>query len=209
VRVVTRPAEEFGGGGTAEVADLVRGLRALGVAVDLRARMHEKVAILDGRVLWHGSLNILSHRDTSESMLRLESPVACQQLARFLSPPAGRREDQSPAFDTAANPECPQCGGPTVWNDDRHRIWFECEASGCGGKVEARRGRSRRAAGGGTGGGRTSGAAAAAGGTCPEPGCGGTLRQRNGRFGPFLGCSNYPRCRHTENLDTETRARSL
>ena len=29
------------------------------------------------------SLNILSHRDTHESMLRIESPAACRLLARF------------------------------------------------------------------------------------------------------------------------------
>lgn len=33
---------------------------------------------------------------------------------------------------------------------------------------------------------------------CPE--CGGTLRRRNGRNGPFMGCSNFPRCRFTRSL---------
>jgi hypothetical protein len=73
VRILTRPPEEPGGGTTDEVGGLVSGLRDLGVTVDLRARMHEKIAILDGRILW---LNILSHRDTHESMLRIESPAA-------------------------------------------------------------------------------------------------------------------------------------
>jgi len=172
--------------------------------------MHEKVAMLDGCILWHGSLNILSHRDTSESMLRLESPAACQQLGRFLSPPAGRREEEAPPFDTAANPECPKCGGPTVWKDGRYGIWFECEDPECGGKVDFRRRRRARRR---TGGRRTAGAGGRAGGgaagrPCPEPSCGGTLRERNGRYGPFLGCSNYPACRHTENLDTRKMARS-
>ena len=206
VRVVTRPAEEFVGGGTADVTELVRGLRDLGVTVDLHARMHEKVAILDGRILWHGSLNILSHRDTSESMLRLESPVACQQLARFLTPPAGRR-DEAPALDTAANPKCPKCGGPTVWNDGRHGILFACEGAECDGKVDARR-RRGPGTGGSTGGGRRGGVRTRGTRPCPEPGCGGTLRERNGRYGRFLSCSNYPACRHTENPNTQTRART-
>jgi restriction system protein len=30
---------------------------------------------------------------------------------------------------------------------------------------------------------------------CPE--CGGTLIEREGKFGKFFGCSNYPKCRHT------------
>lgn len=32
---------------------------------------------------------------------------------------------------------------------------------------------------------------------CPLPGCGGRLVNRNGKFGPFLGCSNYPTCRYS------------
>ena len=33
---------------------------------------------------------------------------------------------------------------------------------------------------------------------CPK--CGANLVERNGKFGKFLGCSNYPRCRFTHNL---------
>lgn len=29
---------------------------------------------------------------------------------------------------------------------------------------------------------------------CPK--CGGTLVERNGKYGKFIGCSNYPKCRH-------------
>ncbi len=35
---------------------------------------------------------------------------------------------------------------------------------------------------------------------CPEPGCGGILKEKNGRYGSFLGCSNYPRCRYTRQI---------
>lgn len=67
---------------------MIECLRSIGVVVDERARMHENVAFIDGRTLWHGSLNILSHRDTSESMLRVESSAACEQIASFV---VGRR----------------------------------------------------------------------------------------------------------------------
>ena len=33
---------------------------------------------------------------------------------------------------------------------------------------------------------------------CPR--CGGELVKRNGRYGPFYGCSNYPGCRYTRNV---------
>jgi len=33
---------------------------------------------------------------------------------------------------------------------------------------------------------------------CPR--CGGKLIEREGRYGKFLGCENYPKCRYTENI---------
>lgn len=210
VRILTRPPQEFGGGSTDEVVELVQSLRNLGITVDLRARMHEKIAILDGRILWHGSLNILSHRDTHESMLRLESPAACQQLGRFVSTPTDRREeDAAPSLEAPENPACPNCGGPTVWNDGRFGIYFVCEDADCGGKVslhrvrgERRRGTAARdGAGGQRRGPRSRRESTDTGQPCPQSGCDGRLVERNGRFGRFLGCTNYPRCRYTENLE--------
>jgi ssDNA-binding Zn-finger/Zn-ribbon topoisomerase 1 len=207
VRILTRPAKKFGGGSSDEVTELVTNLRALGIAVDLRARMHEKIAIIDGRILWHGSLNILSHRDTHESMLRLESPAACQQLGRFVSTPAGpREEDAAPSLHAPENPACPKCGTPTVWNDGRYGIYFECENPDCDGKVDPRRARRHRRSGTGHG---SAGRqhrrgiqreTTDTGQPCPQSGCGGRLVERTGRHGRFLGCTNYPRCRHTESL---------
>ena len=39
---------------------------------------------------------------------------------------------------------------------------------------------------------------------CPK--CGKPLKVRNGRRGPFLGCSGYPKCRHTEPLPGDASA---
>lgn len=33
---------------------------------------------------------------------------------------------------------------------------------------------------------------------CPT--CGGKLIQRSGKFGKFIGCSNYPNCKYTEKI---------
>jgi superfamily I DNA and/or RNA helicase/ssDNA-binding Zn-finger/Zn-ribbon topoisomerase 1 len=195
VRVVTRPPEEAGGAPTDEVTEFVAELRGLGITVDLRARMHEKIAILDGRILWHGSLNILSHRDTHESMLRIESPSACEALGRFMSTPTGRKDDRA-NLHAPENPACPSCHGPTVWDSGRFGIYFRCEKPDCDGKVDPRR-RGQRAQRGRRGG---DAGAFATGRSCPQPNCGGRLVQRTGRHGRFLGCTGYPRCRYSENL---------
>ena len=36
-------------------------------------------------------------------------------------------------------------------------------------------------------------------GICPK--CGGELAQRHGKYGTFIGCSNYPKCKFTKNLN--------
>ena len=40
--------------------------------------------------------------------------------------------------------------------------------------------------------------------TCPD--CGGELVYRNGRFGKFISCINFPTCKHTENLEVPKEA---
>jgi hypothetical protein len=193
VRLLTRPPSESAGSGADELAELLRALRELGVTVDLRARMHEKIAILDGRVLWHGSLNILSHRDTHESMLRLDSPAACAQLAQFVTTPANRRA-AAPLLDAQENPPCPQCAGPTVWNSGPDGVHFECESASCG-RVDARRRVRTQQPGGAR---RAGSPGGPAGRPCPRPGCDGRLVERHGPYGRFLGCTRFPDCRHIE-----------
>ncbi len=34
------------------------------------------------------------------------------------------------------------------------------------------------------------------GGVCPK--CGGELIMREGKYGSFIGCSNFPKCRYTQ-----------
>jgi len=64
VRFVTKPPREQGTLFEQDLPERIGGLREIGVAIDLRARMHEKVAFIDRKVVWVGSLNIHSHRDT-------------------------------------------------------------------------------------------------------------------------------------------------
>ncbi len=36
---------------------------------------------------------------------------------------------------------------------------------------------------------------------CPE--CGGTLKKRSGKYGDFMGCSNYPKCKYTIKIESK------
>ena len=64
---------------------LVDALRSMGITVSYRNGMHEKIAIIDGEILWHGSLNILSHGKALESMLRIANPAFCRELIERLA----------------------------------------------------------------------------------------------------------------------------
>ena len=63
------------------------------VAYELRfvEQMHEKLAIIDGRIAWLGSLNILSHHSASELMMRIESSEFAQSLAKEYEKAARRK----------------------------------------------------------------------------------------------------------------------
>ena len=49
---------------------------------DLR---HRKIAVIDGEILWEGSLNMLSHNNSRELMRRTQSKELCNQLLKFTS----------------------------------------------------------------------------------------------------------------------------
>lgn len=66
--------------------------------------------------------------------------------------------------------------------------------AGMGARTGGETGAAAEAAATAVGAVRSSGSA----GRCPR--CGGELVKRNGRYGPFLGCGNFPSCRYTQNL---------
>jgi len=196
IRLVTRPLGNEGGILEEGLQELIADILRLGVVVDLRSSMHEKFAIIDNAILWHGSLNILSHRDTSESMLRIPSSAACSQMARFVTSSAGRRrgaEEEEVDLGRRENPDCLQCSRPMVWKNGRYGVYFECE-TGCSGRIDPNRSYSNR---GPNRRGRSS-RPVATGRVCPR--CGSPMTRRPGRHGLFFGCTRYPQCRHTERI---------
>jgi phosphatidylserine/phosphatidylglycerophosphate/cardiolipin synthase-like enzyme len=45
---------------------------------------HRKISVVDGRILWEGSLNILSQNRSREIMRRIDSEQLTRQMIRFL-----------------------------------------------------------------------------------------------------------------------------
>jgi len=114
IRAYVRPRAEQPETLRPTYADAVRNLELRGVQVLCRPGMHEKVAAIDGRILWHGSLNILFHNDSRESMLRFDCPELAIEILQDLgidtvldapSSTSTESQDQAPGPDMSL-PRC-------------------------------------------------------------------------------------------------------
>jgi hypothetical protein len=62
----------------------IQQMQAMGIEVLFTGGHHRKLAIFDHRILWEGSLNILSQNDSCEIMRRIESEELIQQMIDFV-----------------------------------------------------------------------------------------------------------------------------
>jgi hypothetical protein len=114
------------------------GLNSVGASLHTRVGMHEKIGILDKRILWHGSLNILSHNDTRESMLRFESPDLIAELLTELElKPTSARKTDSTAVSAVgvAVPACPICAEKMLPFVDAG-MWLCVRSPECSGNLQ-------------------------------------------------------------------------
>ncbi|MDZ7724217.1 MAG: AAA domain-containing protein [candidate division KSB1 bacterium] len=58
----------------------MKSVASLGVKIKFREYMHEKIAIIDKRIEWSGSLNILSHNNSTEYMKRLKGEETAKEV---------------------------------------------------------------------------------------------------------------------------------
>lgn len=83
VFIFTRPIEEYETIIQPQIKRALEKLEKLGVHVLFPGRyIHQKVAIIDRKILWDGSLNIMSHRASNEMMRRtLDKNCAAQVMS--------------------------------------------------------------------------------------------------------------------------------
>jgi hypothetical protein len=200
VRCVTRPPR-FNGSMAYDLSrDALDALEASGAVVDCRRDIHEKVVLIDGRIIWSGSLNPLSHTSrTDEFMTRADSPHYAEQVAGFLS----KRDWVSASVAAASiaepeNPRCPHCGGRSYFADGRYGPYFSCEDEGCGWRHKAGRVKVRNA----------DGAAEYPAEGPPCPNCRKPTRLRVGAYGAFYGCTAYPKCSGIVKMSSGAKANS-
>jgi superfamily II DNA or RNA helicase len=82
VTVVTRPVEDYGAKGTPASQATIDLLQSAGVSLVFRSGIHQKFAIIDERIVWYGSINLLSFGSAEESIMRLQSTNVAFELMK-------------------------------------------------------------------------------------------------------------------------------
>ena len=82
--VVTRPKEDY------KPKDHIVLQRALdlltnsGISIVYKTNIHQKFAIMDQKVVWYGSINLLSYGNAQESIMRIESSNIANELMKSI-----------------------------------------------------------------------------------------------------------------------------
>jgi superfamily II DNA or RNA helicase len=80
--IVTRPPEDFKQKDAAALQETLNLLNNAGVRRVFRSNIHQKFAVIDQRIVWYGSINLMSYGDAEESIMRLESPNIANELIK-------------------------------------------------------------------------------------------------------------------------------
>ncbi|MEI6215527.1 MAG: phospholipase D-like domain-containing protein [Desulfuromonadales bacterium] len=82
VVVITRPAEDYRETDQAALQGTLAILQDAGIHMIFRPIIHQKFAVADQRIVWYGSINLLSFGTAEESIMRLESPAIASELMK-------------------------------------------------------------------------------------------------------------------------------
>ncbi len=80
--VVTRPAEDFKAKDRRALQQILEELKTSGISVVIKSNIHQKFAIVDQKIVWYGSINLLSYGTAQESIMRIESSNIANELIK-------------------------------------------------------------------------------------------------------------------------------
>ena len=81
------------------------------VVLPIKENMHEKLALIDRDILWSGSLNIMSHKNSTDLMWRMtKTPEMVKQISGFY-----RLDKNLPQVGVNTLKRCTMCQRPGAW----------------------------------------------------------------------------------------------
>ena len=84
VIVLTRPVEDFKEKERIALRGTLDQLRNGGINIVFRPNIHQKFAIMDKKIVWYGSINLLSFGSSQESIMRIESSNIANELIKSI-----------------------------------------------------------------------------------------------------------------------------
>jgi len=84
VIVVTRPMEDFRDRDMTALKEALDLLEGVGISMVFKSNIHQKFAVVDQKIVWYGSINLLSFGSAEESIMRLDSPNIANELTKSI-----------------------------------------------------------------------------------------------------------------------------
>ncbi len=84
VIVVTRPKEDFMAKDHGTLQRTLNLLTSNGVKIVFKSNIHQKFAVMDQKIVWYGSINLLSYGSAQESIMRIESSNIANELMKSI-----------------------------------------------------------------------------------------------------------------------------
>jgi phosphatidylserine/phosphatidylglycerophosphate/cardiolipin synthase-like enzyme len=82
--IVTRRKEDFPPKDHAAMQRALDLLTDSGVSVVFKSNIHQKFAVMDQKIVWYGSINLLSYGSAQESIMRIDSANIANELMRSI-----------------------------------------------------------------------------------------------------------------------------
>jgi superfamily II DNA or RNA helicase len=86
VKVITRPFTDFTPSNQASFKNALDLFDGTGITVVHQSNIHQKFAVIDRRIVWYGSINLLSFGTAQESLMRIRSSNIAMELEKTVIP---------------------------------------------------------------------------------------------------------------------------
>ena len=128
VKIIVPPPERNGSMDISDSKQVLEKLEAMGVVIEFRANIHQKVVLIDENIVWFGSLNPLSYRSTLETMIRFDHPGLSTVFAESMATNKKSRKKSVSFIAESENPLCRKenCQSKTIFIRGKKVPYYKC-----------------------------------------------------------------------------------
>lgn len=126
IKIFTKPPKEEKEKMKDNKKEAIEVFKKMNIEVLYKEEMHQKVAIIDNKISWEGSLNILSHNNTNEQMRRFFSKEIVNEMVKYVTV-----EMSLFVKENELSVECDVCNkGTLIKKTGKYGIFYTCKSCG-------------------------------------------------------------------------------